>query len=64
MPLDTNKHAVPVARSSAGSDGWLAAARLHTRPIRHWIRQASKAAPGHDWTATTSSRSARRPVWE
>jgi len=64
MPLDTNKHAVPAARSSGGFEGWVAAAALHTRPIRHWIKQASKAAPGQDWTATKSSRSARRPVWE
>jgi hypothetical protein len=59
MPQDTNKHAVPVARST----GWFAVAQLHG-PIRHWIKQASKAAPGQDWTATKSSRSARRPVWE
>jgi len=64
MPLDTNKHAVPVVRSPTRTEGWIATARLHARPIRHWIKQASKAAPGHDWTATPSSRSARRPVWE
>jgi hypothetical protein len=59
MPLDTNKHAVPVARSN----GWFAVTQLH-RPIRDWIKQASRAAPAQDWTATKSSRPARRPVWE
>lgn len=64
MPLDTNKHAVPVVRSPSLAVGWIATARLHTRPIRHWIKKASRATPGEDWTAPKSSRSARRPVWE
>jgi hypothetical protein len=60
MPLDTNTHAVPVACSSVGATGWFAAAG----PIHRWIKNASKAAPDHDWTTSKSSRSARRPVWE
>jgi hypothetical protein len=63
MPQDTNKHAVPAVRSSLRATGWFAATQLH-RPIHHWIKQASKAAPDHDWTTSKSSRSARRPVWE
>ena len=60
MSQDTNDHAIAPTLAK----GWLTAARLHARPIRNWIGQASKGAASQDWTTPKSSRSSRRPVWE
>lgn len=65
MPLDTNTSAVPVARPTRWPTARrLAAARLHAGQVRRWIKNGFNAALDPEWTASKSSRSVRRPVWE